>query len=84
MICYYAALNGHLDILKWLKHELKNKFDIQECCSGAIFGHISIFKWAIENGFNLDYKTSYYGIFGGQLEYCNGCMNKQNVGNLNG
>ena len=47
--CAYAAMNGHLNVLKWAK---KNKcpWDEDTCALAAWNGHLEVLKWARENG----------------------------------
>jgi len=48
-ICGYAARNGHLDILKWLK--INNYLgNCAICPAAAQSGQLDIFKWGMING----------------------------------
>ena len=49
MTCVYAAVNGHLEILKWAR-ENGCPWDKCTCTYAASNGHLEVLKWARENG----------------------------------
>jgi len=46
--CHYAALGGHLHIVKWARENDCHWGNT--CCNATKGGHLHIIKWAIENG----------------------------------
>ncbi len=72
-----AALNGHLDILKWAR-ENSCPFNVTTCSNAAKKGHLHILKWARENGFPWNMNTCNMAAKGGYLHIlewamANGC-----------
>src|SRR2546427_226255 len=47
-ICTYAAMNGHLEILKWAR-ENGCKWETWTCAYAAKNGHLEVLKWARGN-----------------------------------
>lgn len=47
--CSYAALNGHLEVLKWAR-ENGCPWDKNACLFEALSGNPEVLKWARENG----------------------------------
>ena len=52
--CANAALNGHLEMLKWAR-ENGCDWNSDTCANAAINGHLEVLKWARENGCQWDY-----------------------------
>ncbi len=67
-ICTKAALNGHLDILKWATKNSKFSRNQFTCANAALNGHLDCLKWARENGYPWDKWTCYNAIFNGHLD----------------
>ena len=44
-----AALNGHLEVLKWAR-ENGCPWDSFTCSYAALNGHLEVLRWAKENG----------------------------------
>src|SRR5579872_1055228 len=61
--CAYAAMNGHIEILKWARSPLMvPRGQVCEWDSVVLWfalshNHFEIFKWAIENGCEMDEDT---------------------------
>ena len=73
----FAALNGHLEILKWAR-ENGCPWDSNTCANAALNGHLEVLKWARENGCPWDSATCTYAAENGHLEVLvwaqeNGC-----------
>ena len=47
--CANAALNGHLDILRWA-HRNGCPWNTLTCANAALGGHLEVLRWARENG----------------------------------
>jgi hypothetical protein len=47
--CSDAALNGHLDVLKWAR-EKHCSWDYLTCYYAQHRGHLDVLKWARDNG----------------------------------
>ena len=47
--CYYAALGGHLEVLKWARDN-GCEWGKDTCYFAARNGHLDVLKWARENG----------------------------------
>ncbi|KAL6051405.1 Ankyrin repeat domain-containing protein [Balamuthia mandrillaris] len=68
--CIAAAAEGHLEILKWLKENSKDKWDEELLFSNAAEnGHLPVLQWLQRNG-NLRWneRTFKEAILSGQLE----------------
>ena len=47
--CSYAALNGHLHVLKWAR-ENGCEWNSYTCSNAALNGHFDVLQWARKNG----------------------------------
>jgi len=45
-----AALNGHLELLKWARANGCCPWDEEMCSNAALNGHLELLKWARANG----------------------------------
>lgn len=72
-ISYYAALNGQLTILKWIKTK-GYKMDKKVSINAATNGHIEIIKWIhnLELDIELDigYSICDIALLNGHFEIC--------------
>ena len=50
--CACAALNGHLDVLKYLREEAKARWDWETAAWAAKFGHLHILEYLVEREFD--------------------------------
>jgi len=66
--CEEAALNGHLECLKYL-HERGCPWDEYTCSAAASNGHLECLKYLHENGCPWHEWTCEYVALGGRLEY---------------
>ena len=76
-ICYRAAENGHLEILKWAR-ENGCTWDEQTCSKAAMNGQLEILQWARSNGCPWDTGTCAYAARSNHLHILkwareNGC-----------
>jgi hypothetical protein len=52
IICDKAAINGWLDLLKWLRlNGFAAEWNHITCALAARYGHLELLKWIRENGF---------------------------------
>jgi hypothetical protein len=81
-ISEFAALEGHLNILKWMHQCPLITFDLRNqnryCLAAAIGGHLEVLKWARENGCSWDQEICSKAASNGHLEVLkwarrNGC-----------
>ncbi|MDB9925065.1 ankyrin repeat domain-containing protein [bacterium] len=58
-LCRFAARNGHLEVLKWLRASgcPWSNGSKGTCAAAARGGHLEILQWARENGCPWDEKT---------------------------
>ena len=54
--CTNAAVNGHLEVLKWL-HEKGAPWNENACYYAAFNGHLETFKWLLVNGCHCSEST---------------------------
>jgi len=66
-VCSYAALNGHLEIIKWA-YERKCRLNKYVCLNAAKNGHIEVLKWACEKGCKIDNEVCINAAKNGHLE----------------
>ena len=50
--CAYAARNGHLEVLKYLREEAKARWDLFTARWAALNGHLHIFEYLIERKYD--------------------------------
>jgi hypothetical protein len=50
--CAYAAKNGHLECLKYLREEVKAPWDFATACFAAQYGHLHILEYLVEREFD--------------------------------
>ena len=67
MTCLFAALNGHLDCLRYA-HENGCPWDKRTCDNAAYYGHLECLKYAHENGCPWDEETCEEAAKYGHLE----------------
>jgi hypothetical protein len=77
-VCYIAARNGWLDLLKWAR-ENGRPWYMSTCATAASNGNLEILKWARENGYDWRGWICYYAAKNGHLGVLewikqNGCM----------
>ncbi len=77
LVCFYASIYGHLDILKWAR-ENNYHWDSLICTNAAFYGHFELLKWAHENGCRWNSDTCANAARNGYLEIlkwaiANGC-----------
>ena len=48
-VCYIAAKNGWLDLLKWARKN-ECQWNNSVCSYAALYGHLEVLKWAKLNG----------------------------------
>jgi hypothetical protein len=65
--CSWAALGGHLKVLKWA-WEHRCPWDSHTCWSAARGGYLEVLRWAREYGCELDDGTCSAAAQGGHLE----------------
>jgi len=63
----YAALNGHLEALKWAG-EFGCPWDESTCESAALNGHVHVLKWAREDGCHWNRGACSSAALNGHLE----------------
>ena len=69
--CACAAMNGHLECLKYLHEEVKARWDFRTAAWAAKYGHLHILEYLVERKFdnyNTDACACAYAAFGGHLE----------------
>ena len=49
MVCSYAALGGHLEVLQWARAN-GCPWDEDTCSAAANRGHLEVLQWARANG----------------------------------
>jgi len=54
-LCYYAAYNGHLNVLKYLRVK-GYQWDEKALISSSLYGRLDILKYANDTGFNIPLK----------------------------
>ena len=64
---YWAAKNGHLDVLKWARSE-GCPWNSWTCTNAARNGYLDILKWARANGCPWDAWTCAYAANDGHLD----------------
>ncbi len=69
-ICEFAALNGHIEILKWAISKFNKRilYDSIACSGAALGGHLETLKWLREHGFQWDMYACSFAVICGQLE----------------
>ena len=68
--CEYAAKNGRLEVLKWLRAN-QCPWDEYTCASAAGSGHLELLKWARDNGAPWDEYTCSEALRGGHKNILN-------------
>ena len=76
-ICVYAAAEGHLEVLKWVRQN-GCPWNKRTCAYAALGGNLEVLKWARQNGCPWDNLTCENAARGGHLEVLkwarqNGC-----------
>src|SRR5436189_6276913 len=66
-LCYYAILNGHLEVLIWAKNN-NYKLDPYTYVWAAEKGHLHILKWAKDNDLVFNSDLCAFSARGGHLE----------------
>ena len=66
-VCFIAAENGWLDLLKWAKQN-GCEWDSFVCGGAAWSGHLEIIKWEKQNGCEWDSKVCNDAALRGHLE----------------
>lgn len=51
--CVFATLNGHLNILQWLRAN-GCRLDYRICTNAAEYGHLNVLQWARTHGYYWD------------------------------
>lgn len=59
---YYAALNGNLEIVKFIYEKCKGHCSKYIMDWAAEFGHLEILKWLYEKGLECGYMTMWYAV----------------------
>ncbi len=69
-ICEFAALNGHIEILKWAINKVdKSILNNSIVCAGAsLNGHLETLKWLRDHGFELNKFSCSNAAINGHLE----------------
>jgi hypothetical protein len=67
VICFFAAKDGHLEVLKWAL-ERRCPWHSQVCSVAALGGHLEVLQWAREHGCEWDGHTSAFAAGKGHLE----------------
>ncbi len=75
-VCFEAAKNGHLNVVKWAR-QYDCEWDIFTCAFAARNGHLEILKWCIENGCEWDESTRIFAARGGHLNVINWIKEKE-------
>jgi Ankyrin repeats (many copies) len=83
--CSYAAMNGHIEMLKWLRNNAIS-WSRDTCGSAAKYGHLDTLKWLRQNGCPWDEQTCHAAAARGHLEIlqwarANGCPWNEDTAN---
>src|SRR6185369_5548540 len=66
-VCYIAAQNGWLDLLKWARQN-EYPWNSWTCSDAALNGHLEVLKWARQNGCEWNSIVCSYAAENGHLE----------------